>query len=52
MNFERAKDICLCRRRLRECGPAFCWGVAALILLGFESRPVYGQLKRERYQEP
>src|SRR6267143_1039264 len=43
MNFERAKDICLCRSRLANVGPLFVGVLLALILLGFESRPVYGQ---------
>ncbi len=43
MNFERAKDICRCRSRLANVGPLFVGVLLALILLGFESRPVYGQ---------
>src|SRR5882724_4999315 len=43
MNFERAKDICLCRSRLANVGSLFVGVLLALILLGFESRPVYGQ---------
>jgi len=45
MNVERASGTCVCRSRLARAGWCFVGLLLAMALLGFESKPVYGQVE-------